>query len=87
LRFAHYENKAVELCIADLKNMLRCPPLGVFMDATLNGGSNDTIGSRGRLRRPDISPIFPHQLSPILGTGVVDTGDKFIAGINDNGDH
>jgi hypothetical protein len=27
LRFAHYENKAVELCIADLKNMLRCPPL------------------------------------------------------------
>jgi hypothetical protein len=27
LRFAHYDNKAVELCIADLKNMLRCPPL------------------------------------------------------------
>ncbi len=24
---AHYDNKAVELCIADLKKMLRCPPL------------------------------------------------------------
>jgi hypothetical protein len=27
LRFAHFENKAAELRIADLKNMLRCPPL------------------------------------------------------------
>ncbi len=27
MRFAHYDNKAVELRIADLKKMLRCPPL------------------------------------------------------------
>ncbi len=27
MRFAHYENKAVELRIADLRNILRCPPL------------------------------------------------------------
>ncbi len=28
IAFAHYENKDVELRIADLINMLRCPPLG-----------------------------------------------------------
>jgi hypothetical protein len=42
--------------------------VGVFLDATFHGGSNDTIGGRGRLRRPEISPIYPLQLSPILGS-------------------
>ncbi len=41
---------------------------GVFLDATFHGGSNDTIGSRGRLRRPEISLNYPLQLSPILGS-------------------
>ena len=40
----------------------------VCMDATFHGGSNDIIGGRGRLRRPEISPIYPLQLSPILGS-------------------
>ncbi len=35
---------------------------GMFMDATFNGGSNDTIGGRGRLRRPEISLIYTLQL-------------------------
>jgi hypothetical protein len=34
----------------------------MFMDATFHGGSNDTIGGRGRLRRPEISPIYTLQL-------------------------
>ncbi len=29
---------------------------GMPMDATFHGGSNDTIGGRVRLRRPEISP-------------------------------
>jgi hypothetical protein len=41
---------------------------GLFMDANFHGGSNDTIGGRGRLRRPEISPIYPFQLFPILGS-------------------
>jgi hypothetical protein len=41
---------------------------GMFLDATFHGGSNDTIGGRGRLRRPEILPIYPLQLSPILGS-------------------
>jgi hypothetical protein len=65
------------------------------MDATFHGGFNGIIGGRGRLRRPEISPIYPLQLSPILGVLVLVTGDKFIAGvnnkfipsINDTGDH
>ncbi len=32
---------------------------GVPMDVTFHGGSNDTIGGRVRLRRPEISPICP----------------------------
>jgi hypothetical protein len=62
---------------------------GVFMDATFHGGSNDTIGSHGRLRRPEISPIYPFQLFPgdKFKAGVSDTGDKFIPGINNTGDH
>ncbi len=65
---------------------------GVFKDATFHGGSNDSIGSRGRLRRPEISPIYPFQLFPILapaphlhGVLVLVTGNKFIAGDNDTG--
>jgi hypothetical protein len=30
------------------------------MDATFHGGSNDTIGGRVQLRRPEISQIFPN---------------------------
>ena len=63
---------------------------GVCMDATFHGGSNDIIGGRGRLRRPEISPIYPLQLFPLLGSLtashlhgvlVLVTGDKFIAGV------
>ena len=60
---------------------------GVCMDATFHGGSNDIIGGRGRLRRPEVSPIYPLQLSPILGSShlhgvlVLVTGNKFIAGV------
>ena len=32
------------------------------MDATFHGGSNDIIGGRGRLRRPEKSPIYILQL-------------------------
>jgi hypothetical protein len=52
----------------------------MFMDATFHGGSNDTNGGRGRLRRPEISPIYTLQLSPIFG--VNDTGDKFISPVS-----
>ncbi len=31
---------------------------GVFMDASFHGGSNETIGSRIRLRRPEKSPVW-----------------------------
>ncbi len=41
---------------------------GVFLDATFHGSSNDTVGGRGWLRRPEISPIYPLQLSTILGS-------------------
>ncbi len=41
---------------------------GVFLDATFHGGSNDTIGGRGRLQRPEISPSYPLELSPFLGS-------------------
>ncbi len=75
-----------------------------FMDETFHGGSNDTIGGRGRLRRPEISPIYPFQLFLIFGSSpspwrrVLDTGNKFIAGVvvtceklfsgvSDTGDH
>ncbi len=69
---------------------------GVFLDATFHGGSNDTIGSRGRLRRPEISPIYPLQLSPFLGSSpppwrpsslLLVTGNKFIAGVVVTGDN
>jgi hypothetical protein len=62
------------------------------MDATFHGGSNDTFGGRVRLRRPEISPICPLQLSPILGCSpppwrpFLVTGNKFIAGDNDIGE-
>jgi hypothetical protein len=72
------------------------------MDAAFHGGSNDISGGRGRLRRPEISPIYPLQLSPILPTSMaslflspainispVGTGvnNKFIPSINDTGDY
>ncbi len=38
------------------------------LDATFYGGSNDTNGGHGRHRRPEISPIYPPQPSPILGS-------------------
>jgi hypothetical protein len=63
------------------------------MDATFHGGSNDTIGGRVRLRRPEISSICPLQLSPILGSShlhgvlVLVTGNKFIAGVVVAGDN
>ena len=66
---------------------------GVFLDATFPGGSNDAIGGRGRLRWSEISPIYPLQLSPILGSSpphgvlVLVTGNKFIAGVVVTGDN
>jgi hypothetical protein len=60
---------------------------GVRLDATFHGGSNDIIGGHGRLRRPEISLIYPLQLllslaAPDLhGVLVLVTGDKFIAGV------
>ncbi len=65
----------------------------VFLDATFHGASNDTIGGRGLLRRPEISPIYSLQLSPILGAPhlhgvlVLVTGNKFIAGVVATGDN
>jgi hypothetical protein len=40
---------------------------GVY-GCNFHGGSNDTIGDRGRLWRLEILPIYPLQLSPILGS-------------------
>jgi hypothetical protein len=66
---------------------------GVFMDVNFHGGSNDTIGGRGRLRRPEISPIYTLQLSPIWaaphlhGVLVLVTSNKFIAGVVVTGDN
>ncbi len=60
--------------------------------ATFHGGSIDTIGGRGRLQRPEISPIYPLQLSLSLaaphlhGVLVLVTGNKFIAGVIVTGD-
>ncbi len=70
------------------------------MDATFDCGSNDTIGGRGRLRRPQISPIYTLQLWQLLTSmaslflapainfiaGVIVTGDKVIAGVIVTGD-
>jgi hypothetical protein len=53
---------------------------GVCMDAAFHGGSNDIIGGRGRLRRPEISPIYPLQLY-LHSVLVFVTGDKFFAGV------
>jgi hypothetical protein len=60
------------------------------MDAAFYGGSNDIIGGRGRLRRPEISPIYPLQLS--LPTSMASLFlspaiNFFIPDINDTGDH
>ncbi len=64
---------------------------GVPMDATFHGGSNDTIGGRVRLRRPEILhrfvPIF-RKIRPLssiqfiiseqIFSGVDDTADKTV---------
>jgi hypothetical protein len=59
------------------------------MDATFNGGSNDTIGGLVRHRRPEISPIFsyPWQLPTSKASLVLVTGNKFIADVVVTGDH
>ncbi len=57
------------------------------IDVAFHGGSNDIIGGRCRLRRPEISPINPFNFllslaAPHLhGVLVLVTGDKFIAGV------
>jgi hypothetical protein len=65
------------------------------MDATFHGGSNDTIGGRGRLRRPwptsaagDIADLYPSTLAAPHHHGVLVlvTGNKFIAGVVVTGD-
>ncbi len=69
------------------------------MDATFHGGSNDTIGGRVRLRRPEISLICPdlqkertfvviivYYRWKFIG-GVVDTSKQFIGGVFDTGDN
>jgi hypothetical protein len=57
------------------------------MDATFHGGSNDIIGGRRyRLFIPFnflLSLAAPH----LHGVLVLVTGDKFITGINNTGDH
>ncbi len=45
------------------------------------GCSNDNIGGRGRHRRPELV-LQKAQTSVVIG-GVVDTGEKFIAGVKD----
>ncbi len=59
------------------------------MDATFHGGSSDTIGGRGRLRRPgDIADLYPSTLAAphLHGVLVLVTGNKFIAGVVVTGD-
>ncbi len=50
---------------------------GVIMDANFHGGFNDTIGGRGRLRRPEI--VLQKAQTSVGGKiyrGVLDTGQK-----------
>ncbi len=49
--------------------------------ARIHGCSNDNIGGRGRLRRPEIVLLSSIQFI----AGVVDTGEQFIAGVVDTG--
>jgi hypothetical protein len=57
--------------------------LGVSMDASLHGGSNNTIGGRVQPRRPELLPSYcQHCLFAV----VVDTGEQFFGGIVDTGD-
>ncbi len=48
------------------------------------GCSNDSIGGRVRLRRPELV-LQKAQTSVVIG-GVVDTGEQFIASVVDTGD-
>ncbi len=57
--------------------------LGAF--APFRGCSNDNIGGRGRLRRPELV-LQKAQTSVVIG-GAVDTGEQFIASVNDTGDN
>ena len=57
------------------------PPKGAF--ARFHGCSNDNIGGRSQLRRPELV-LQKAQTSVIIG-GVVDTGEQFIAGVVDTG--
>jgi hypothetical protein len=45
---------------------------GVPVDATFNGGSNDTIGDRVSLQRPEISLVCPDLQKE--ETSIVNTG-------------
>jgi hypothetical protein len=47
------------------------------------GCSDDNIGGRGRLRRPELV-LQKAQASVVIG-GVVDTDEQFIAGVVDTG--
>ncbi len=62
--------------------------LGAF--APFHGCSNDNIGGRGRLRRPEL--VLQKAQTSVGGKIyrrclVVDTGEQFIAGVNDTGDN
>ncbi len=56
----------------------------VSMDAPFHRGSNDTIGGRVRLRRPEISPFCP--LNLLLSLALWRSFSKFIVGVVDTGD-
>ncbi len=62
----YFKPKGHYLVLADPEASIKM--CGVFMDATIHGGSNDTIGGPGWLRRPEILPIYPFQLSSIFGS-------------------
>ncbi len=75
------------------ESIVTLPPFGPIEGYNwFHGGSNDTIGSRVRLRRLEISPMCPLQLSPILGSSppprvlVLVTSTKFIVGVIVTGD-
>ncbi len=57
--------------------------------APFHGCSNDNIGGRGRLRRPEL--VLQKAQTSVGGKIyrrclVVDTGEQFIAGVNDTAD-
>jgi hypothetical protein len=58
-------------------------PLIRVCEVPFHGCSNDNISGRGRLWRPEISPKYPLQPSPILVIGVKDTTEKLFTSVND----